>query len=117
MGEASVVGDIVFSYGTLQQRGVQLEVFGRAPDGEPDLLPGYTVDYLEVLDTRGRGSARVSVHPVVRPTGSLGDKVTGLAYALTPAEVDAADEYESPLYRRVPARLSSGRTAWVYVSA
>ncbi len=39
----------------------------------------------------------------------------GRVLALTPEELDAADEYEVSLYRRVSVQLASGIRAWVYV--
>jgi hypothetical protein len=35
---------------------------------------------------------------------------------VTEGELDAADEYEVELYRRVEVSLQSGRAAWVYVA-
>ena len=39
---------LLFTYGTLQHAEVQLDTFGRLVAGEPDALPGYTVDYVEI---------------------------------------------------------------------
>ena len=40
-----------------------------------------------------------------------------MAVEITDAELERADKYEPAEYRRVTARLSSGREAWVYVDA
>ena len=106
---------LLFTYGTLQHAEVQLDTFGRLVAGEPDALPGYTIDYVEIDDTRVVDLSGLSVHPVLRATGSAVDKVVGRVLLLTADELDAADEYEVALYRRVPVRLASGRDAWVYV--
>ena len=106
---------LLFSYGTLQHREVQLDTFGRVIDAEDDVLPGFTVDYADIDDARVVGLSRLAVHPVVRATGNPLDKVVGKALRITAAELDASDEYEVALYRRVSAVLASGRTAWVYV--
>lgn len=107
---------LLFSYGTLQHAEVQLDMFGRLVATEPDVLPGYTVDYVEIADPRVVDLSGLSAHPIVRATGNPLDKVTGVALWVSEAELDAADEYEVTLYRRVAAVLGSGRTAWVYVS-
>lgn len=112
-----VAGELLFAYGTLQQDDVQLDTFGRLLDGDDDVLPGYTVDYAEIEDPRVVGLSGLSVHPIVRATGSARDKVVGRVLRVTADELDAADEYEVELYRRVAVVLASGRTAWVYVSA
>lgn len=113
MGEPA--DELLFTYGTLQYAEVQLDTFGRLIAGEPDVLPGYTIDYAEIEDQRVVDLSGVSVHPVLRETGSALDKVVGRVLHLTADEVDAADEYEVSLYRRVRVTLGSGRTAWVYV--
>lgn len=107
---------LLFSYGTLQTSEVQLDTFGRLIAGEDDALPGFTVDYAEIDDPRVVDLSGHSVHPIVRPTGNALDKVTGKALWVTEEELDAADEYEVELYRRVQVSLQSGRAAWVYVS-
>jgi hypothetical protein len=107
---------ILFSYGTLQHPEVQLDTFGRLVADEDDALPGFTVDYTEIDDPRVADLSGLSVHPIVRPTGNTLDKVTGKALWVTEDELDAADEYEVELYRRVQVQLQSGRAAWVYVS-
>ncbi|MFT4220643.1 MAG: gamma-glutamylcyclotransferase family protein [Microbacterium sp.] len=106
---------LLFSYGTLRLPHVQLETFGRVVDGEADVLPGYTVDYVDIDDPRVVSVSGHTVHPILRATGNASDKVVGAALALTEEELDAADEYEVPAYRRVGVTLASGRFAWVYV--
>lgn len=113
MGEPAE--ELLFTYGTLQYAEVQLDTFGRLIAGEPDVLPGYTVDYAEIDDRRVVDLSGASVHPILRETGSPLDKVVGRVLHLTAEEVDAADEYEVSLYRRIRVTLGSGRTAWVYV--
>ncbi|MFH8249560.1 gamma-glutamylcyclotransferase family protein [Microbacterium sp. B2969] len=107
---------LLFSYGTLQNADVQLDTFGRLLEGEDDVLPGYTVDYAEIEDHRIVDLSGLAVHPVVRATGNPRDKVVGKVLRITADELDAADEYEVSLYRRVSVMLASGREAWVYVS-
>ena len=55
--------------------------------------------------------------PIVRATGNALDKVTGLVFAVTEDELEAADEYQIPGLRRDSVTLASGHTAWVYLSA
>ncbi len=93
---------LLFSYGTLRARDVQLDVFGRAPDSDPDVLAGHRLGYVED-------------RPVVRRTDDPLDRVVGAVLALTMDELDAADEYELGCCRRRAATLASGRRAWVYV--
>ncbi len=60
-----------------------------------------------------RGSAHANVIPA-----SAASRVPGIAFDVTEDELTAADEYERrDGYVRVTARLSSGRTTWVYVDS
>jgi hypothetical protein len=108
---------LLFSYGTLQIPEVQLDTFGRLVESEDDVLPGYTVDYAEIEDARVADLSGHSVHPIVRPTGNPLDKVVGKVLWVTEDELDASDEYEVALYRRVSVTLASKRAAWVYVAS
>ena len=108
--------ELLFSYGTLQNPEVQLDTFGRLLDADDDVLPGYTMDYAEIEDPRVVDLSGLSAHPVVRETGNELDKVVGRVLWVTEEELDAADEYEVELYRRIEVRLASGRAAWVYVA-
>ncbi|MFE1664014.1 gamma-glutamylcyclotransferase family protein [Microbacterium sp. P02] len=107
---------LLFTYGTLQQSEVQLDTFGRMPLAEADALPGYRVSYAEIDDPRVVEVSGLAVHPIVTATGDPRDKVTGSVLLISDDELEAADEYEVALYVRTAAVLSSGRTAWVYVS-
>ena len=106
---------LLFTYGSLQDAEVQLDTFGRLLAGERDALRGYTIDYAEIDDARVAEVSGLSVHPILRRTGNAIDTVVGTVVHITSDELDAADEYEVALYRRVPVRLASGRDAWVYV--
>lgn len=106
---------LLFAYGTLRLPEVQLDTFGRLLDGDADVLPGYTVDYIDIIDPRVVEVSGRSQHPILRATGDARDKVVGTALRLRQEELDAADEYEVEDYRRVEVTLGSGRRAWVYV--
>jgi gamma-glutamylcyclotransferase (GGCT)/AIG2-like uncharacterized protein YtfP len=107
----------LFSYGTLRQENVQLATFGRRLDGAPDRLPGYATALLEITDPQVLATSGERFHPIVRRTGDPADSVAGIVFAVTPAELEAADTYEVSDYRRVTVRLASGIEAWVYVKA
>ena len=50
-------------------------------------------------------------------TGDPADDIAGKVFAISEAELAAADAYEVDDYKRVLVRLASGRDAWVYVKA
>lgn len=113
-GEATVR---LFSYGTLQLENVQRETFGRLLAGSADALVGYARTMVEITDPQVLATSGERFHPIVSETGDPADSVAGTVFAITQAELDAADTYEVSDYRRVLARLASGTDAWVYVKA
>lgn len=107
--------ELLFTYGTLQLPEVQLDTFGRLLSGEDDVLHGYRLEWTAIDDDRVARVSGLDSHPILRRTGDPRDRVFGRVLALTPEELDAADEYEVSLYRRVSVTLASGIRAWVYV--
>ena len=51
------------------------------------------------------------------PTDDPGEKVDGMVFEITAAELAAVDRYEVSDYKRVEVVLCSGLKAWVYVQA
>ena len=107
----------LFSYGTLQQAGVQQATFGRLLEGEPDALPSYRTTLVEITDPEVLATSGEAFHPIVTASPDPADEVAGTAFEITEAELAAADAYEVSDYKRVAVRLKSGRDAWVYVKA
>ena len=105
----------LFSYGTLQQRDVQLANYGRELAGKPDSLIGYRVEPLEISDPDVVRISGKAIHTIARFSGEAADRVTGTVFELTESEMNATDAYEVDVYGRVEVILESGRTAWVYV--
>ncbi len=108
---------LLFSYGTLRQDEVQRANFGRLLDGTPDSIIGYRLDTVVIDDPEVVAESGASVHPILVPGGSDTDIVEGMVFAVTDAELRAADIYETSAYRRVLVPLSSGRMANVYVAS
>lgn len=106
----------LFSYGTLQQADVQIELFGRRLAGEADALTGFVVGTLEITDEAVVALSGEAVHLALRP-GEAGDRISGVLLAVTDAELAAADDYETADYRRIVVTLESGREAFVYIAA
>lgn len=107
----------LFSYGTLQQREVQLGNYGRELNGQPDTLAGYRLDDITIDDPQVVELSGKSVHRIAIATGRADDRVSGTLFELTDAELEATDGYEIPAYSRIEVTLASGRTCWVYVAA
>ena len=106
----------LFSYGTLQQPGLQETLFGRRVEGRPDRLPGYRLDMLAISDPAVVAASGLADHPIARYTGAPGDHIDGTALTLTDDELAAADTYEVADYTRALVPLGSGALAWVYAA-
>ncbi len=96
---------LLFSYGTLQNKSVQIANFGRELTGRKDALPGYARRMLAHLAN-------------AEPSSNPEDAVSGTVFEITEQELAAADKYEGvDKYRRISVVLRSGDRAWVYVRA
>lgn len=107
---------LLFSYGTLQLKAVQMASFGRILGGEADEMAGWRTEQAEITDPDVLKTSGQRFHPVVVP-GLTSDKVEGMVFQITAAELAAADAYEVADYTRLEVALMSGRKAWVYVQA
>ncbi|MEZ0049625.1 gamma-glutamylcyclotransferase (GGCT)/AIG2-like uncharacterized protein YtfP [Mycobacterium sp. MAA66] len=108
--------ELLFSYGTLRQRDVQLATFGRELGGAVDAIVGYRLEWLTITDPHVIETSGSDRHPILKP-GTGADSVDGSVFEITESELAAADEYEVDDYRRVRVPLRSGKRAWVYVFA
>jgi gamma-glutamylcyclotransferase (GGCT)/AIG2-like uncharacterized protein YtfP len=106
---------LLFSYGTLQLPEVQRANYGRLLEGEADVLLGYRLASLEIRDPAVVEISGSAVHTIACATGDPADRISGMVFVLTKAELEATDAYETDAYSRVEATLESGRKAWVYV--
>lgn len=109
---------LLFSYGTLQEEGVQLATFGRLLEGQRDELPGFEPSLARIEDPQDVAASGKTHHANVTFNGRNESHVCGTVFEITDAELAAADRYEQrAAYERIAAVLASGRQAWVYVEA
>jgi gamma-glutamylcyclotransferase (GGCT)/AIG2-like uncharacterized protein YtfP len=109
---------LLFAYGTLQQGDVQLSTFGRLLQGQRDELVGFEASVVRIEDPQVVAASGRTHHANVRFSGGGDSRVGGTVFQITDAELAAADEYErAASYKRISARLASGKHAWVYVHA
>ena len=107
----------LFSYGTLQDKAVQLANFGRELSGSADAMLGYEQSWVEITDPEVLATSGKTHHPIVAPSTDQGASVEGRVFQITEQELAAADAYEVSDYTRVCVTLASSLTAWVYVQA
>lgn len=104
---------LLFSYGTLRQPEVQQALFGRPLEGAADAMTGWRTRMIEVTDPDVIAKSGTRFHPLVERSETPGDKVEGMAFEVTQAELLSADAYEVD-YQRLEVDLLSGRKAWFY---
>ena len=98
--------EYLFSYGTLQNSDVQIELFGCEVNFAMDVMTGYEVRTI----TLGNGTHKLAVE-------HAGGQISGILLELTAEQIAICDEYEPEEYERVSVGLLSGKTAWAYVAA
>ncbi|MEC7783124.1 MAG: gamma-glutamylcyclotransferase family protein [Bacteroidota bacterium] len=100
----------VFSYGTLQNPEVQMELYQRVLEGQSERLSGYVLESINLPDS----SFNYITYPIAKPTGNPQDSVEGFVFYLSEHELKITDTYESEAYARVQIKLDSGIEAIVY---
>lgn len=107
------MSEYLFSYGTLQNRDVQLKLFGRLLNGTKDSLAGYKSGSVEITDVAflAKGEQRTQLSAVE----SDGDTIDGMVFEVSADELAHADKYEPDEYLRVKVPLGSGKKAWIYL--
>lgn len=107
---------LLFSYGTLQRDDVQLSTFGRLLNGHRDELVGYEPALVKIEDSQVAAKLGMTHHANAKFNGNEDSCVPGMVFEVTDAELAGVDEYENAFsYKRVVAKLASGKQAWVYV--
>lgn len=106
---------LLFSYGTLQTKAVQIQTFGRELVGYKDQLLDYKLTMLEIQDKSVVELSGEAQHPIA--IAHQGETVQGKVFEITPEELAQSDKYEVSDYQRVLGKMASGASAWVYVEA
>ena len=106
--------ELLFAYGTLQQKSVQLATFGRKLEGMEDALCGYRLQITRIDDQQFVAKSGATDHRNLEFTGNPSDVVEGTAFTVTDIELQQADAYEPDGYTRELVQLRSGLNAWAY---
>ncbi|NMM47784.1 gamma-glutamylcyclotransferase family protein [Marinigracilibium pacificum] len=104
----------LFTYGTLQNEKIQLELFHRVLTGKNDTLDGYELSTLsQVIEEEGV-QTEIS-YPVIFKSTNPNSKIRGAVIELTDDELKVADDYEGDDYKRIAVFLASGTSAYTYI--
>src|SRR3954468_18272116 len=105
----------LFSYGTLRQEEVQRATCGRLLEGRPDSLAGSRLAPLAISSAEVVRLSGKAVHAIARRTGRAEDRIEGVVFDLSAAELAATGAYEGDAPARREGRLESGLAAFAYV--
>jgi len=97
---------LLFSYGNLQQKELQVAIFGRELAGRKDALPGYARAITDVGNV---------LYYDIEASSDPENVVSGTLFEITEEELAAVDIYEKGReYHRISVTLQSGVQAWAY---
>ena len=102
----------LFSYGTLQSKEIQMQVFNKLLIGTPDQLLGYKLKDFQIEEEFGMEDYFVAI-----PSENPSNAINGIAFTVTNEDLLKADQFESNAYKRVQITLKSGITAWIYIES
>ena len=105
---------LLFSYGTLQKKEVQVELFGRLLNGAKDILEGYKLASIEIRDESFLSKGNQETQKTLIPSSDNADIIEGTAFEISDEELLLADKYEPGNYKRARVKLQSGKEAWIY---
>jgi hypothetical protein len=108
---------LIFSYGTLRDRGVQIANFGRELTGTADSLPGYSTSLIAIRDLGVIAASGKKHHVIAERSRIPAAEVRGMVFRIAPEALVAVDRYEVAEYTRVQVTLKSGLQAWACVQA
>ncbi|HYM93525.1 MAG TPA: gamma-glutamylcyclotransferase family protein [Chitinophagaceae bacterium] len=108
--------EYLFSYGALQKGKVQKKLFGRKLQGREDILKGYKISPIEIMDESflSKGEEKNQLTAII--SKDKNDSIKGTSLVITEEELLAADKYEPANYKRIKVMLESGREAWIYLA-
>lgn len=108
--------EFLFSYGTLQQEKVQVELFGRLLQGAPDILEGYRLRTIEITDKSFLSKGEEKLQQTLVISNDKSDRVHGAVFEVTEGDLMQADNYEPDGFKRAKVILNSGKNAWIYLA-
>ena len=107
-----MVSHYVFSYGTLQNKTIQLELYGTLLQGQPDILKGFKLNSIMLKNNLGENK----MYPIIEYTGNPNETIKGFVFKMSHTQLSATDIYEGPSYKRISTITELGRTCWVYAA-
>jgi len=94
--------EYLFSYGTLQNEKVQIDLFGRSLAGSADVLRGYKVSIIEITDETFLSKDEAKYQKTLMISANENDIVRGIVFEITGDELLIVDGYMNPAIIKEP---------------
>ncbi|MCX7547191.1 gamma-glutamylcyclotransferase [Xanthomarina sp. F1114] len=107
---------LLFSYGALKSKEVQLDNFGRELKGTEDLLSGYKLTDEEIKDTSVIKIHKTEILSIATKSREENDHIKGLVFEILGEELMQIDRFGLSNYKRVKETTASGAEVWIYVA-
>ena len=101
----------LFSYGTLQDEEIQMELYGTVLLGIEDAIKGFVLKSITLTDQFGNKKDYL----IGDYSGRKDDIVKGIVYSISEGQLALTDFYEGPSYKRISVVSENGRECWLYV--
>ncbi len=95
----------------MQNKGVQIAIFGREISGHTDTILGYKIELIKINDPEIIKLSGKEYHPILLK--SKNDTVDGMVFEISESELNQSDEYEKQ-YKLILVTLKSRSSAFVY---
>ena len=109
--------EYLFSYGTLQEDDVQVELFGRRLNGGRDVLKGYKTSPIELTEEGFASYTEQATYLIASVSDDENDAIEGTALEVSGEDLSVVDGYEPEEYKRAKVTLELGKRAWIYLKA
>lgn len=106
---------LLFSYGALQLKNVQIETYGRELEGTDDSLIGYKLENSQIKNASVLKKNNQKFHPIAIKTTTTEERIDGKIFEITTEELFKTDLYKVDDYKRVSETFESGTEAWIYI--
>lgn len=107
---------LLFSYGALKSKQVQLDHFGRELKGTEDTLSGYKLTDVEIKDMSVIKINKTDILSIASKSREENDFIKGLVFEISGAELMQIDRFGLSNYKRVKETTESGAEVWIYVA-
>ncbi len=107
---------LLFSYGTLQSKKIQLDLFGRTLTGTPDTVEGYRLGKLKIIDADVILENETDYYLIAEISNNTNDQIEGVLFEISQEELEQADVYEGMDYKRIKTTFISGKKGWIYIA-